>query len=677
MKFRPLLFVALIASVLTFMSPAAESATPNVPGLATTPVLISPAAGNEHTCIIRDGNVWCTGSNSRGQLGNGTTTRSIAFVPSLMTDAVQLSANTHSTCAVRGDTTLWCWGQTVSSLDPLTTPPAIVLVDSPVPIQIPLTGVKSVSVGANHSCAILLDRSLWCWGVGTSGQLGDGTKTNALVPVRAKISSVISADVGLAHTCAVRSTKSVWCWGSNRYRRLGLNSTVGKSIPTYLPRIRATQVAAGNSFTCITSTKKRIQCWGHNNYSQLGVTSGPSRHIPVTIKLKNPAALTVGGEFACALTAAGTAWCWGRNQFGQLANGSTIRKASPQKVTTSSSVGSLSSLTTGSSHACGIASVSGAMWCWGLGLNGQLGDSAGRNRTRGSAIWQNGVRMKPIGTDLSARVVIAGDISCDTSRRDRFGVGPLGTQCGEVSTALLTTSLAPEGVIALGDLQYESASTADIAAFYEPTWGRFKNITYPVRGNHEYITSGAAGYVDYFSEMSPSYWTTDAGGWRIIAVDSWCQGLLFSGCSATSPQTQWLQTELLRAKTEGRCAAVMMHHPFVSSGRFATPTVKSLWEASVAGGADVVFTAHDHHYERFEPLGPSGAPEVGGVPLFITGLGGAPVYPIDAPVPGSQYRTNAEHGVMNVTFTPTTITWSFVSAVDNLAYDQGSASCTP
>jgi hypothetical protein len=393
--------------------------------------------------------------------------------------------------------------------------------------------------------------------------------------------------------------------------------------------------------------------------------------------VKSPTSLSAGSEFACALTEAGTTWCWGRNRFGQLANGSTIRKASPQKVIASSPVGTLTSLTTGSSHACGIASVSSGMWCWGLGVHGQLGDSGGGNRMRGTAVWQNGVRMKPIGSDLSARVVIAGDISCDTPRRVRSGVGPLGTQCGEVSTALLTTSLAPEGVIALGDLQYESASVAEIAAFYEPTWGHFKNITYPVRGNHEYITGGAAGYVDYFSEMSPSYWTTDAGGWRIIAVDSWCQGLLFAGCSSTSPQTQWLQAELLRAKTDGRCAAVMMHHPFVSSGRFATSTVKPLWEASVAGGADVVFTAHDHHYERFAPLGPTGAPAVGGVPLFITGLGGAPAYPLDVPVAGSQFRTNAEHGVMNVTFTPTAFTWSFVSAVNNVAYDQGSAACTP
>ena len=233
------------------------------------------------------------------------------------------------------------------------------------------------------------------------------------------------------------------------------------------------------------------------------------------------------------------------------------------------------------------------------------------------------------------------------------------------------------GVIALGDLQYEAASINDLRAFYGTTWGAFKNITYPVRGNHEYITSGAAGYVDYFGEMSPSYWTTDAGGWRIIAVDSWCQGQLYSGCSATSAQTRWLAAELQRARSEGKCAAVMMHHPYVSSGRYGTASTQYLWEASVANGADLVMTAHDHHYERFGPLDATGAPAVGGVPLFITGLGGAQVYPLGPAIPGSQYMLNSDHGVVQLTLTPTTFSWGFVSALDSLTYDAGTASCTP
>jgi len=285
--------------------------------------------------------------------------------------------------------------------------------------------------------------------------------------------------------------------------------------------------------------------------------------------------------------------------------------------------------------------------------------------------------MKPIGTDQSARLIVAGDIACNQIRRTTYGIGPSGIQCGEVATAALITSLAPDGVIALGDLQYEDANISELREFYGTTWGAFKNITYPVRGNHEYITSGASGYVEYFGEMSPSYWTTDAAGWRIIAVDSWCQGQLYAGCSATSAQTRWLISELQRARSEGKCAAVMMHHPYVSSGRYAVATVQHLWEASVANGADLVMTAHDHHYERFGPLDATGAPAPGGVPLFISGLGGAQVYPLGPAVPGSQYMLNSDHGVVQLTLTPTTFSWGFVSALDNLTYDAGSASCTP
>lgn len=666
-----------IASSIAFASPIAHSATPNVPGLSTIPSLTSIAAGNDHTCIVRDATVWCTGANSHGQLGNGTTTKSIAYAPSLMTNAVQVAAGAYSTCAVRSDATLWCWGQSSLSLDPLTTPPALIRTDTTSPVQIPLTSVASVAVGTNHSCATLTDASVWCWGLNTSGQLGDGTKDNSTVPVRAHIDKVRSVDVGTAHTCAVRTTGSVWCWGSNQYHRLGLRPSASRSVPTYVPNVRASLVTTGDAFTCIATLTQRVQCWGRNNYSQIGLTSGPSRYTPVTLRIKSPVAITAGSEFACASTIAGTTWCWGRNRYGQLANGSTIRKAAPQKIFTSSSIGSLTSITTGASHACGIARASSGMWCWGLGLSGQLGDSGGGNRTRGIAVWQPGVTMKAIGTPDAARLVVSGDIACDTGRRNALGTGPSGVQCGDVATAALVTTLAPDGVIALGDLQYEGASTTELLANYDTSWGLFKNITYPVRGNHEYITGGAAGYVDYFSEMSPSYWTADAGGWRIIAVDSWCQGLLFAGCSATSPQTLWLTAELQRAHSENRCAAVMMHHPFVSSGRYATPTVRPLWEAIVAGGADAVFTGHDHHYERFEPLNAAGLPGAGGVPLFIAGLGGAPVYPLETPAPGSQFRSNTDHGVLSLSLTPTSFTWSFISAVDNLPYDQGTSTCTP
>ena len=293
-------------------------------------------------------------------------------------------------------------------------------------------------------------------------------------------------------------------------------------------------------------------------------------------------------------------------------------------------------------------------------------------------MWQNGVQLNSIGSSTSARLVVTGDISCDFARRATYGVGPLGTQCGEESTANLTANLNPDAVLAVGDLQYEAASYAELMSSYEPTWGRFKAKTYPVRGNHEYVTNAAAGYVDYFGPHSPSYWTADAGGWRIIAVDSWCQGLLFAGCSATSPQTVWLSAQLQKAREEGRCALVAMHHPFVSSGLYATSTVQYLWKAAVAGGADLVITGHDHHYERFSPLTETGAVATsGGTPLIIAGLGGAPTYSLRETAVGSQATENRQHGVVSLNLTTSGFSSALISAVDGVASDAYSTSCSP
>ena len=652
--------------------------TVSAPGMAVTPVISSVSAGTEHTCMVRDASVWCTGSNSRGQLGTGSLAKTIAFSPSLMTNALLVDVAGTTSCAVRTDATLWCWGTIATSLDVVTS--RIVITDSPVPLQVPLLNVRTVSVGKTHSCATQNDDSVWCWGANTRGQLGNNTRLDSVLPVRASIDKVQSLDVGTEHTCAVRRTSSVWCWGSNGYHRLGLRAKGPFLVPTYVPKVRATTVATGGAFTCIIALNTRVQCWGRNQYGQLARTSGPSRIAPHTTSIKKPVALTAGNEFACAITAAATTWCWGRNRFGQLSNGSSFASSIPQKILASTKVGSMTALAAGESHACAIANTSGAMRCWGLGLQGQLGDGGSGPsgiRSTGIEIWPNGVRMKSIGTDQSARIIAVGDIACDDNRRAVSTTGPSGTQCGDYATGSLISSLKPDGVFALGDLQYESASSQELMSNFDLSWGALRAITYPIRGNHEYLTAGAAGYVDYFSQMSPSYWTVDAGGWRVIAVDSWCQGQIYAGCSATSAQTQWLKNELQRAREENKCAAVMMHHPFVSSGSLATSSVSNLWEAAVTGGADLMLTAHDHIYERFTPLNALGAPAVDGMPLFISGLGGAPVTPIGDAVPGSAFRYNSNHGVLSLTLTPQSFSWDFISALDGVTIEAGTAPCAP
>ena len=645
------------------------------PGLVSTPSLSSVAAGDAHTCVVRNESVWCTGANSAGQLGIGTYVRTTAFAESGMRQAKSVSAGGNTTCTVRLDTTVWCWGTIDTTID---ANGSIVRTNSSTPTQLPIVNAQSVAVGESHSCVLLRDGATWCWGSNRYGQLGNGLKTDSVSPVLVVGHTFTSIDVGTQYSCGVDTSHAVWCWGSNAYHRLGIRSTRSQFTPVRVPKVTANSVATGDAFTCVINTNQKIQCWGRNQYGQLGTLAGTSRISPITVSIKNPVSLVLGSEFACATTQAATTWCWGRNRYGQLANGSNIAKSRPQKILASAPMGTIASITTGTSHACGLNPVNAALWCWGLGTSGQLGDSASSNRSRGTIVWQNGVQLNSIGSSTSARLVVTGDISCDSTRRATYGVGPLGTQCGEESTANLTANLNPDAVLAVGDLQYEAASYAELMSSYEPTWGRFKAKTYPVRGNHEYVTNAAAGYVDYFGPHSPSYWTADAGGWRIIAVDSWCQGLLFAGCSATSPQTVWLSVQLQKAREEGRCALVAMHHPFVSSGLYATSTVQYLWKAAVAGGADLVITGHDHHYERFSPLTETGAVATsGGTPLIIAGLGGAPTYSLRETVVGSQATDNRQHGVVSLTLTPSGFSSALISAVDGVASDSYSTSCTP
>ena len=673
----PIAAIALLVVGLFIVESPASSAPTTSPAVINPPSLSSPSLGAGHSCILRDASVWCTGDNRAGQLGTGTTTRTIAFSPSLMTSATAVSAGGQRTCAISVDSSVWCWGLLETIADPVNAPTVISKVPTLAPLQMPINQVTSISVGAHHICARKNDATVWCWGANKYGQLGNGTRAPSVVPVQSRLSKAAAVDVGQFHTCAVRSTTSVWCWGRNNFHQLGHPSPSSRPTPTYVPTVRALTVATGGLFTCIVSLSHQSQCWGRNNYGQLASPAGSSRILPVTASRAQIASLDAGSEFVCAQTLANTTWCWGRNRFGQLGNGSNVAKSSPQKVQPDSAVGLLKVVATGDTHACGLSATNSGMWCWGLNSTNQLGDSSGIVRRSGIAVWPHGIRLQSIGTDQSARVVVAGDIGCNATRRARFGIGPSGVQCGEESTARLVSSLAPDGVLVLGDFQHDAVSPTEITDSYGASWGAFKNITYPIRGNHEYIVSGAAGYVRYFGEISASYWTTDAGGWRIMAVDSWCQGQLFAGCSATSAQTTWLVNELQRARSEGKCAAVLMHHPYVSSGRYATASSRFLWEASVANGADLVMSGHDHHYERFSPLDATGAPSVSGVPLIISGLGGAPGYPIGPAVPGSQYMLNSDHGVVQMTFTPRAFSWGFVSAVDNLTYDAGTAACTP
>ena len=232
--------------------------------------------------------------------------------------------------------------------------------------------------------------------------------------------------------------------------------------------------------------------------------------------------------------------------------------------------------------------------------------------------------------------------------------------------------LAPDRVLTLGDHAYPDGTASQFAAFYDPNWGRHKAITKPVPGNHEYHTTGASGYFDYFGavagERGKGYYSFDLGSWHLIAINSEIS------VSAGSVQDQWLRNDL--ATTTKPCILAYWHEPRFSSGEHGGSTsVAPLWNALYAGRADVVLNGHDHDYERFALQNPSGQADGNGIREFVVGTGGVSHYTFGTPVPNSQVRDGTSFGVLKLTLHASSYDWKFVAEAGASFTDSGSTSC--
>jgi hypothetical protein len=263
-------------------------------------------------------------------------------------------------------------------------------------------------------------------------------------------------------------------------------------------------------------------------------------------------------------------------------------------------------------------------------------------------------------------IVAAGDIACDPASN----VG-MPKYCDQAATANLIGQLGPNAVLTLGDNQYENGTAAAFKSVYGASWGKYRSITYPAIGNHEYLTAGAAGYFGYFGV--PSYYSFDLGDWHLISLNSECH--FVGGCQAGSAQERWLVADLAAHPT--RCTLVYWHEPRWSSGEHGDATqMTAIWNDLVAAHVDVVMSGHNHDYERFVALDAAGQPSSGGVTEFVVGTGGKNHYAFTAPaLTGEVVRNDTSSGVIEMSLGPTGYSWRFVPAPGYTFADSGSAAC--
>jgi hypothetical protein len=284
-------------------------------------------------------------------------------------------------------------------------------------------------------------------------------------------------------------------------------------------------------------------------------------------------------------------------------------------------------------------------------------------------------------------IVAAGDIACSPADASYNGGAGTATACHEKATSDLVLSLHPLAVITLGDEQYNSGKLTDFLTSYDPTWGRFKGITHPSIGNHEFGQTGASGYFNYFGDSATplepgcrsnckAWYSYTVGNWRIITLNTECT-TNNNNCAAGSEQDLWLQGELASANAAGQCKLVTSHHPKWSSSSFAATDIDQLVQDMYAGHTDIYLTGHMHGYERFAPQDPAGQLDTAnGITEIISGAGGAFFTGFLAIQPNSVVHNNDTYGVLKLVLHPHSADYHFVrDPSSGLFSDSGTITC--
>jgi len=345
---------------------------------------------------VTDTKVKCWGSNINGQLGDGTTTRRITpvEVPGITTNTDVALGNGH-TCALTysqsGDngSRVKCWGS--NEFGQLGDGSTITLRTSPVEVS-NITTASSIALGQSHSCALLMDGTVKCWG--DARIPGKASKSNT--PVEVSGFSYIVEEIALggqSFSCAMErgSVDKVKCWGNNQHGQLGDGTTKDTCGNSDLPCSTIVEVsgltnvlhiALGDAHSCALIPNEvrlldgKIMCWGYNANGQLGDGTTTRRLTPVQVSgITTATRISLGVSHSCAVLTDGKVKCWGSNANGQLGDGTTSDSRTPVEVF---GILTATRIALGGARSCAEL-INGKVMCWGSNMVGQIGDGTTQN----------------------------------------------------------------------------------------------------------------------------------------------------------------------------------------------------------------------------------------------------------------------------------------------------------
>ncbi|MCA9610818.1 MAG: hypothetical protein KC619_34720 [Myxococcales bacterium] len=306
----------------------------NTPSLVSGPTSIAEVTmGSSHACArSASGDVMCWGQNALRQLGPATSV-SFTDVPVLaLSGATAIWAGGDGNLALMADGTLRAWGAGRYGQLGDGTRSASQATPTPVP---GLSDVIGAAVSTRTSCALRSDRTVVCWGYNSIGQLGDGTRGGVRTAPGAPVTGLTGvAEIAGAdyHFCARTTMGTVACWGQNNSGELGDGTTYSHASPVFVPGIStAVSIAVGETFSCAVLSDGTVECWGTPTYGVLGDGSYQSRAIvpPTTVPGLTDAVAIAGssqGNHVCVLRSGGAVSCWGRADSGQLGDGVDYRR---------------------------------------------------------------------------------------------------------------------------------------------------------------------------------------------------------------------------------------------------------------------------------------------------------------------------------------------------------------
>ena len=377
------------------------------------------SAGYKHTCAVKSsdqGKVYCWGDASDGRLGinsssgdreRGQLVKGVGNSGNL-TNIAQVTAGEQHTCALDKNNKVFCWGEGDNGRLGQSSNS-----NSLVPVEVPNGGFSGtpiqISAGAAHTCVVVDNGEVNCWGHSNKYQIGDSTSSTPVHVGGAGLggsgfTNNIQVSGGHEHTCSVKVDGSVWCWGGKNWGKLGNGENVNTT--TYIPvRVKGVggsgfltgmiQVSAGDEHTCALHHSGTAYCWGSQEDGRLTQSGSGARNTPYLVKKSSSETqyglvqVIAAWGHSCARTSNNKVICWGEGADGRLGYGGSSSQQYPKYVTTKDANDNTVDFTgvyelaqSKDNHVCAVQGSSYRVYCWGRGTNGRLGHGGTNNKVR-------------------------------------------------------------------------------------------------------------------------------------------------------------------------------------------------------------------------------------------------------------------------------------------------------